>query len=97
MLVLFFIAVAFLGYSMNKHLKRVPASFPPPGRSAGSHGPTDETAPNSTAQSTTATTSATTDPSTTTDPSATTDPSTTAPEDTTRRGATDRADSEHSD
>ena len=29
-LILFFIAVAFLIRSMNKHLKRVPASFDPP-------------------------------------------------------------------
>ncbi|MFL6140746.1 MAG: hypothetical protein ACJ72N_02605 [Labedaea sp.] len=29
-LILFFIAVAFLIRSMNKHLKRVPATFDPP-------------------------------------------------------------------
>jgi hypothetical protein len=29
-LILFFVAVAFLIRSMNKHLKRVPASFDPP-------------------------------------------------------------------
>ncbi|GAA3855982.1 hypothetical protein GCM10022243_21620 [Saccharothrix violaceirubra] len=35
LLVLFFIAVVFLVRSMNKHLKRVPASFDPPPEESG--------------------------------------------------------------
>lgn len=35
LLVLFFVAVIFLVRSMNKHLKRVPASFDPPEETSG--------------------------------------------------------------
>ncbi|WP_367138676.1 hypothetical protein [Saccharothrix sp. HUAS TT1] len=35
MLVLFFIAVVFLVKSMNKHLRKLPASFDEPGEKAG--------------------------------------------------------------
>jgi hypothetical protein len=42
-LLLFFIAVAFLVRSMTKHLKRVPASFDPPAETpAGEDGPAED-------------------------------------------------------
>ncbi len=42
-LLLFFIAVAFLVRSMTKHLKRVPASFDPPAEESADESPAEET------------------------------------------------------
>ena len=42
-LLLFFIAVAFLVRSMTKHLKRVPASFDPPAEEPAEESPAEET------------------------------------------------------
>ena len=39
LLILFFVAVAFLARSMNKHLRRVPASFDKPAASAKPEAP----------------------------------------------------------
>ena len=41
-LVLFFVAVAFLVRSMTKHLKRVPASFDPPDQDVVSKPPAED-------------------------------------------------------